>query len=203
MDPTTEELMEIEGDVVALLRAAKLDDDEPPDLERICEYLTGAGPQLAPLGPRTEGRVRKTGIGNARRIEMRLGVLGTPRGRIVLGHECAHVYAAKYLRREVTEPWCDSFGAMLAAPRRATTLAMREVGHSPVMLGAVLEVEPEAALLRIGEVSGRPVALERRAKRLVARGEPFPWPTVQAIRELVDVHPVRVGARWGFMRRIA
>jgi hypothetical protein len=201
-DLTPDELMEIEGDVRALLRAVGLDDDEPPDLDRVCVFLTGAEPRLSPMR-RKEGRtIRDMG---ARRIELRLGVLGTPRGRVVLGHECGHVYGEKFLRREVTEAWCDAFGAMLAAPRRATQLAIREVGHSPILLGEVLEVDAAAALLRIGEVSGRPVALERRPKVLVARGEPYPWPPVKAaLRErLPEVHPVRVGERWGLMRRSA
>mgnify|MGYP003439674739 CR=1 FL=1 len=198
MDLSPEELEEIEGDVGVMLRMAGLDDDEPPALERVCSRLTGAEPQLAAM--RGEGRVRML-AGGIRRIEMKLGVLGTPRGRVVLGHECGHVYAAKVLRREVTEAWCDAFGVMLAAPRRATSLAIKEVGHSPSMLAELLEIEREAALLRIGEVTGRPVVLERRPRVLLARGEGFHWPpiAIALANRPPGLHPVRVGARWGLM----
>lgn len=195
---TEDELQDIEGDVGALLRFAGVDDDVPPPLDHVCAVLTGSGPRLAAM--RAEGRARRRE--RVWRVELRMDVLGTPRGRQVLGHELGHVYAAKMLRREVTEEWCDAFGAMLSAPRRAVRGAIAEVGHRVGDLAELLEVERAAALLRIGEVSGRPVALIRRPGLVVPRGEPFPWPP--SIEEAlaaraVGLHPVRVGARWGMM----
>lgn len=199
-DLTREELEEIEGDTDALLRDAKEPDDVPPVLERVCLHLTGGGPQIARM--RSEGRARLEN--RTWRVQLRMDVLGTPRGRHVMGHEIAHIYAAKVLRREVSEEWCDAFGAVLAAPRRAMTRAMRLAGDSPKYMAEVLEVEPELALLRVGEASGRPVLLERRRGVFIHRGEECGWPP-RADWFGVDrrvMHPVKVGARWGLMRAV-
>lgn len=191
---TEDELQEIEGDVGACLRLAHVDDDEPPDLVAVAVAVTGSGPQLAP--GRREGRW------TGRRIELRFDLAGTPRGRHVLGHEIAHAYAERFLRREPTEAWCDAFGAALAAPRRAVRGAVTLVGHRVHALAELLEVEQAGALLRLGEVTGRPVALVRRPGLVVARGEPYPWPPLREVLRArpAGLHPVRVGERWGMMR---
>jgi hypothetical protein len=195
---TEEQLQEIEGDVLAALRFAKVEDDTPPDMNEIAIAMTGGCIQIAPM--RQEGKTETRN--RVRRVQLRLDVIDTPRGRQIAGHELGHVYGAKFLKREVSEEWCDAFGAMLSAPRRVTQRAIAHVGHSITQLADLLEIEPAAALLRVGEVTGRPVALERRPRILIARGEPYPWPPIKvALRDRpAGLHPVRAGARWGMMR---
>lgn len=194
---TADDLMDIEGDVDALLRDAKEPDDVAPVLERVCEHITGCGPQLARM--RDEGRARYEY--GCWRVQLRMDVLGTPRGRFVMGHEIAHVYAAKRLRRVVSEEWCDTFGALIAAPRRAVMRAIRVLGHRPSLLSQALLVEPELALLRVGETTDRSVLLERRRGVLLHRGEDFEWPPriAWARVDRGQLHMVRVGDRVGLM----
>lgn len=202
-DVTAEELMEIEGDAGAALKLAGLDDDAPPDLDFVCFKLTGSGPQMAPI--RYEGRTRVREGGRVFRVELRPDIIGTPRGRQVLAHELGHVWAAKVLRRDVSEAWCDAFGAALSAPRRATRLAIAEVGHRVSLLAPTLMIEQAAALLRVGEIDGRPTALERRSGVLVARGAAFNWPPVRVVLRdrPAGVHVVRIDQRWGMMAEAA
>lgn len=197
-DVTADELSEIEADVTWWLGSKQIPDDEPPDLDEVATKM-GAAIQIAPLGKK-EGRAEFRG--GVWRAQTRWDLLGTPRGRVVLGHELGHIFAAKVLRQEKSEEWCSAFGVALCAPRRAMRRAMTLEGHAVSRLAVILEIEEAASLLRVGEVAGRPVALERRRGQLVARGEPFEWPPVKAALRArrTDLHPVRVdGERWGLM----
>lgn len=194
---TEDELHEIEGDVGIALRMAGLDDDAPPEVDLVCMAITGAGPQLSDM--------RREEKWTGRRVEVRMSLYGTPRGRQAIAHGLGHAFAEKVLRREVTEEWCDCFGAMLTAPRRATRQAIAALGHRPSVLGPALLIEPAAALLRVGETCGRPVALVRRPGLVIARGEPFPWPPIRKVlsERPAGLHPIRVGDRWGMMVQAA
>lgn len=190
-----DEIADLEGDVGAALKFSQVDDDEVPDLVRVCIALTGGEPQIGPMR-------RREGKWDGRRVHLRLDLYGTPRGRVVLGHELGHVWAEKFLHREPTEEWCDAFGVALASPRRVVLRAMRLVGHRVSRLAAGLQIEQAAALLRVGEIAGRSVALERRPGVLIPRGAAFPWPPVATVfrDRPAGVHPIRVdGVRWGLM----
>lgn len=197
-DLTREELEEIEAHVSAALRSLNLEEDEPPDLNIAVRAWTGGDVQIAPMRTlaRTETRNR------TRRIQLRMDVIDTPRGRELVGHELGHEYVRRFLRRDVSEAWCDSFGVMIAAPTRCVRRAIDHFGRRVHSLASALQIEQEAALLRYGEATGRPVALERRPKRLVLRGDDYPWPPVKAVlasRDRSVVHPITVGRRVGLM----
>ncbi len=196
---TEDDLFEIEGDVGAALKFAGVEDDEVIDLDYVCTKLTGTEPQLADI--KSEGRTRYRE--RRWRIEIHPAIYGTLRGRQTLGHELGHVWRGKFVRRpEVSEAWCDCFGAMICAPRRLVRRAIGLVGHRVHALAAGLKIEQEASLLRLAEVTGRPCALERKPGVIVARGEPFPWPPsfrdVTAAKAL-GLHPIKVGERVGMM----
>lgn len=192
---TDDELMEIEGDVGAALRFAGLEDDTVTDLFRACVKITGGEPQIGPMR-------RREGKWDGRRVSLRMDLYGTARGRQVLGHELGHAFGERFLKREVTEEWCDAFGAMLAAPRRHVRACISVAGHRVHRLAELLDVEQEASLLRLAEVTGRPCALERKPGIVVARGEPFPWPPTfrdVAAAKALGLHPIKVGTRLGMM----
>jgi hypothetical protein len=192
---TEDDLMEIEGDVCAALRFAGVEDDNVTDLFRACVKITGGEPQIGPMR-------RREGKWDGRRVSLRMDLYGTPRGRQVLGHELGHAWADRFMKREVSEAWCDAFGAMISAPRRHVRACISVAGHRVHALAQLLEVEQEAGLLRLAEVTGRPCALERRPGLVVARGEPFPWPPSfrdVAAAKALGLHPIKVGARVGMM----
>jgi hypothetical protein len=199
-DVTREELEEIEADIAWWLGSIGVADDDVPDVCELVVKLTRREVGLARLGKRTEGRSEP--VGSTWQILTRLDLLGTARGRQAIGHECGHVFNRVFHRREVSEAYADAFGVALCAPRRAVQLALREFPRaSPTMLATALQIEPPAALLRLGETTSRSVVLERRRGVLVHRGDPFEWPPRDAWfrtdRRLA--HPVRAGERWGMM----
>ncbi len=191
---TEEELIEIEAFADLALRNAGAVDDDAPDLNLVCVDLTGAPYRYGYLGG-TEGTY------DGRRIDIALALADTPRERQVLGHECGHAFGKRVLRRKVSEEWCDAFGAVLSAPRRAVRRAIALVGERPSLLAPVLLVEAPVALLRIGEVTGRPVALLRRPGVVIVRGEAFPWPPPSEMfrTRRPGMHPVKVAGRPGAM----
>ena len=199
-DVTREELEEIEADITWWLGSMQIDDDDVPDVCELAFKLTRRHVELAPLGKRTRGRSRP--VGSTWQIGTRWDLLGSPTGRQAIGHECGHVFGRLVHKREVSEAYADAFGVALCAPRRAVRLALRQFPRdSPTKLGAVLEIEPAAALLRLGECTGRPVLLERRRGVLMHRGEIFEWPPRELwfASDRRIAHPVNVGARVGMM----
>jgi hypothetical protein len=199
-DVTREELEEIEADITWWMRSQGVDDDDVPDVRDLAFRLTRRCVGLAPLGKRTEGRTERAGT--TWQILTRWDLLDTPRGRQAIGHEMGHVFYRVHQKREISEAMADAFGVAICAPRRVVHLALRELPRaSPVMLGETLQIEPPAALLRVGEATGRSVVLERRRGVLLHRGEPFEWPPRSSWFRVDrrQAHPVRAGDRWGMM----
>jgi len=182
-------LADVEGDASLLLRIAQVDDDEPVDVVALCRALTGHAPWLSRLGPQAQ----LARVGDGYRVCVRRGLL-PERARWLVGHELAewHYLRTGY-RGEDIEARCDALGAALVAPRRAFLSAVRERGHRVYALADDFGVTHALALLRIGEVTLRPVALPRRLG-LVVRGEPYAWDESPS-------HPVRLRdeGRWGRM----
>lgn len=117
----------------------------------------------------------------------------------IVGHELAHVwFRMRGTSHEHEELLADIIGAMLVAPRVAFARAHRTTGSRVKALARHFKTTEALVLLRIGEVTGRPVLLLRQPTR-IARGEPFVWPEdVRTIPRKV-AHLVRVDGRWGMM----
>lgn len=191
-------LADIEGDADLLLRLARLDDEAPGDVVALCRHMTGHAPFLTRLG--LEAQLARVGDGH--RVCVRAG-LPPDRARWLVGHELAELhYERTGYRGDDVEARADALGAALVVPRRAMRAAIRCHAHRVSVLSRALVAEPAAVLLRIGEVTGRSVALVRAPGVVVARGEAFPWPSLRTVLQErpADVHPVRVGERWGMMR---
>jgi len=197
-----EQLADVEGDVSLLCQGAGVDVDQPLSMSALCEALTGAPPLL------------DRNLGSARGMLRRGRVLIAPgltveQERHTIAHELGEWF---YDRRGYDEPdreaRCDAVGAALCAPRSAFKRAMRTVGHRVSVLARAFVVEQSLALLRVGEVSGRPVMLLHPAGPIV-RGDPFAWPSTSALRRALEegretVHPIRItdaASRWGLMAR--
>lgn len=189
LDPST--LADIEGDADALRRVAGVDGDEVPHLGAMCAALTGSPPIIA------EQRARSL-IDERDRVVLRRG-LPVAIARYLVGHELAELhYRRLRYEGEDIEARCDALGAALVAPWRVARAAIREHGHHVCAVASALRVPQALALLRIGEVTGRPVLLLRRPP--IARGAAYVWPAPgQAPRGVA--HPVRLAdeGRWGLM----
>ena len=113
-------------------------------------------------------------------VRLRRG-LSDARARHRIGHELGHLFyeRVEYAGADLEER-CDLFGAALCMPRRAARAALRSVGHRVHGLAAHFGVTQSVSLLRIGEVTGRPVCL-LCFKGPIARGADFAWPSASAL----------------------
>lgn len=177
---------DVEGDVEAFRN--ELDADERATMVDLCVAATGEEPQLVDHGP--EGRYVE-GV-----VRLRRG-LSDARARHRIGHELGHLFyeRVEYAGADLEER-CDLFGAALCMPRRAARAALRSVGHRVHGLAAHFGVTQSVSLLRIGEVTGRPVCL-LCFRGPIARGADFAWPSASALvaglrQGRADVHPVRI-----------
>jgi hypothetical protein len=189
---------DVEGDADAIYKIAGCDTEQPPSIGRLCLALTGFAPKVVDM--HNEGRCCR--VGEHWRVFVRRGM--TPeRSVFIAGHELAEWwYLSIGHRDDDIEQRCDALGAALVAPRRAFKRALRAVGHSVTQLATAFQAPQQMALLRIGEVTGRPVVLVRPAP--LVRGNPFEWPRGRALTKAVlcppaSAHPVRAGHEWGMM----
>lgn len=193
-------MADVEGEAAALYGAAGADMSNPPAIGRLCAAITGHAPMRVRM--RQEGCLVR--VGDSWRVYIRSG-LADDRARFIVAHELAERWHAMIgYRRDDIEDRCDLLGAALLIPRPAAKIVMAEVGHSPKLIAEAFGSPQQLALLRIGEVSGRPVALVRRHP--IVRGDEFGWPTGPSLARAVkrpppEVHPVRVGDEWGLMAR--
>lgn len=174
--------------------------DRPVAPGLLCEVLFGTRPRICAGLPR-EGLMSM--VDGAPWIYVRPSGHAA-RTRFVTAHEIAHpVIGRRHDDDDVhLEMRCDMLAMCLLAPRPAFELALRHCGHSVYDLAHALSITQAAAMLRLGEVTGRPVRLLGARERI--RGEPFDWPDARAcLRGLHRgrVHPVRLAdeGKWGLM----
>lgn len=187
-------LADIEGDACALRRHAGMDDGERPRIVDLCVAIQGHPPLITMQHERA--RLRR--VDGIMRVALRRG-LPPPIARYLVGHELGHVHHDRIgYEGEDIEERCDAFAAALIAPWEFARAVIRARGHSVRQLADALRVPQALALLRLGEVTGRPVLLIRTPP--IARGAPYVWPRPgEAPREVS--HPVRLAdeGRWGLM----
>lgn len=194
-------LADVEGDAALVYERAGADMHDPPSIVGLCVRLTGHPPRFR--------RQCAEACLEDGKVWLRQG-LWLPRARWLTGHELSERYYAEtgYDGADIEER-CDALGAALVAPRPTFLRAMRTLGHRVHALADAFATTQSLALLRIGEVSGRPVMLLRSPEPLV-RGEPYGWPSTSAlVRTLRErpagVHPLRITdepGKWGLMAEI-
>lgn len=195
---TAETLSEIDDDALRLYAQAKANTDAPPSMDLLCRRLIGSAPTRARMA--VEGACGRITLrtGEQRWSVQLLHRLTPARARFVCGHEIAewwyrHRGAHLGLPLLELEARCDALGARLAAPRKAFERAVRTVGHRVHVLAAAFIVPQAVALLRVGEVTGRPVKLVRHPE--IQRGEAFDFLAPGRDR----FHQIRADERWGLM----
>ena len=199
-----DELADVAGDVRSFLRTIDAEDDEDISIAEACERATGFGPAF--VGMRQEARLEPVDGGS--QVQVRKGT-APERARWLAGHELGEwFYRLVGYDQPDIDARCDAFGAALVCPEYAFRSAMRRVGHRVHELAATFATTQSVALLRVGELSGRPVLLLRPAGA-IARGDEFEWPrTSTLVRALGEgraaCHPLRINDepdRWGLMAR--
>lgn len=192
-----DDIADLEGDVGAILRLAEVEDDVPPSIDVLSQRLLNGPIQRVPR------RALRWGEGSLSRVGDRFSIfvaddLSAERARFVAAHEFGHWWHRVHLRAPEDERRCDAFGALLVAPRRAVQRVVKAEGHAVSRLAAILRVPQGLALLRLGETTGRPVALVRPAP--IVRGGDFAWPeNLTTARRIRGAHPIRVDGSMGWM----
>jgi len=204
-----DDIADLEGEAAAWLREAKMDDAVPRMVE-LCRELLKTEPVRTPDIDRESKLVHDND--GLPRVLLRMDV-PPRRARWLVGHEIAEwAHARTDYRGGDIEERCDAMGAMLCAPRNLFRDAIRKLGrHAVHQLAEIFSTTQSLCLLRIGEVTGRPVALLRWPENIF-RGDPFEWPSFSTLRRAIEegremVHPCtindepnRIGlmARWGW-----
>lgn len=193
-----ETLWGLDGEAVAMIEAAGGDPERGMSMDALCRHELGVRPRY----------VRMVGTGDVSwwRGEPIVRVheaLPPWRQREVLSHEISEGRATKIGRAFTSlaerEAWCDALGARLLCPAPAFRRVVSRVGHRVHGIAEAFGVSQALSLLRLGEVTGRPVVLLRQPAPL-ARGRDFAWPPAITPRTRTPhAHPIRVENRWGFI----
>jgi len=180
---------EFEGDGVYLIERANLDPDGPVNTRTLCFRLTGHPPLRAPRH-RMRSEAELVMVHGKPRIYVREGTLPA-RARWLACHELAHWWLRESRQEDPLrlEMQCDVLGAILCAPGRAVSRAVREAGRDPIRIAELLKTTQSLALLRLGETGHVPSALVE-VRRSLLRGEAYRWPTKaqlrRALRQEID-----------------
>lgn len=170
---------DIEGTAEALLRAHGFPLDEPPDVEKLAWCALGASNVQYVPGLRVPGRyLPAEGV-----IQVRSG-MSRRRRRFVVAHELGEwvEYRLRY-QGEDAERIADAIAAALVVPRRAMQAAVQALGRHLPDLSDALCASQSVVALRLGEVTGSPLALVT-PRNVHVRGDEWSWPGEREIRAL-------------------
>lgn len=179
--------VEVETEAADVYARARLTTDAPHSVADLCRGLGIAGPLWARLIADAE----ICWVRGHPRIYVRIGI-PAPKARFCAAHEIAHWYYREVgLTPADIETRCDRLGAALVAPApvfRATYADITTVCG----LARALVTTQSLALLRLGETTGRPVALVQQ-HRQIKRGEPWDFDHGRTARIRITDEPRRVG----------
>lgn len=193
-----DDLIDCESDADQIMRLASVHPEAPvhprelaANLEIQIERSYGAR-----LSHRREADIVRNGSTWTIHLLMKLS---EEREAWILGHEIGHWYYRTCGRRpEREEARCDAIGACLVAPRPAFAEAAKILGHRVHELADAFHTTQSLALLRLGEVTGRPVLLFRPFTNII-RGELFEWGHDPRSLPRNVAHPIKVDRGLGMM----
>lgn len=111
-----------------------------------------------------------------------IGVRASARDpRWTVAHELGH-YGLLRCGVENTEDGANYIAGAILMPSIEFRERLRQVGPDPVQLALPFDVSQSAAMLRLGEVDGRPLALVAPLSVRVRGPEEWVWPDEQALR---------------------
>lgn len=168
-------LIDIEGEATRFLENRGFDSRQSPHMISLA---------YAALGPRNVFAVPRMRVAARMRgdiLEVRPSAWGT-----ALGYRIAHELAEWHLARaawpaDVIERYADRLGAALVVPRPALRAAIAQVGRHLPTLSLIFGTTESIIALRLGEVTGSPLALVT-PRTVHARGE-WEWPDTATVRE--------------------
>lgn len=173
---------DIEGIAGELLRCAGADESAPAKPVALVQALLGAGSLFSVHARSLPGDGSLAIVNGQPRIYIRTG-LTHERKRWAICHELAEWWLWREgVRDSRIENVADGIAAGLLAPRRAFLAALRDGSGSPELAQRFGTTE-SCAVLRLGEVTGHPLALVA-PNRVRVRGDEFVWGDEDQVRRL-------------------
>lgn len=173
--------LELEGIAEAAYREAGLD-TEAPSPARLARALLG--PAAILRGPRPlHGPAALVRVGQDWRIILARG-LPPLEAAFAVGHELGHWLLRRHgcLPDNDEERHADYLAGALLAPRRAFLAARRALGEDLPRLAHALRMTETGAALRLGEVTGLPLAVVAPRRVRVRGDESWVWPDEETLR---------------------
>lgn len=172
--------LELEGIAEAAYEEAGMD-PERPHVPRLARALLG--PEAIQRGPRPlEGPAALVRVGKNWRIVIARS-LPPLYALFAVGHELGHWLLARHgFRGEDEERAADYLGGALLAPRQAYSAAHRAHGDDFPALAGALSMTETGAALRLGEVTGTPLAVVSPGRVRVRGPEDWAWPDEETLR---------------------
>lgn len=175
------DLADIHETAAAILRAAGYDEDEAPGARAVAIGALGPGSVLRVPCLRRPAALEYVG---GRPVILLRSRLSAEHANFLIAHELAEWWlTCEGDQGERIEEAADAIAAALVAPRLAFARAVREHGHDYPTLAALFCATESLIVLRIGEVTGEPIALVA-PHRVRARGEAYEWPTEPELRRV-------------------
>lgn len=190
------DLADLEGEAEWIYRRGGFEPDEPARAIELATAVLGPGSVVSVHARSLPGDACLATVYGQRRIYLRRG-LSPKRARWAIAHELGHHILGLDSSSRENEDACDALAACLLAPRRAFQSALRETTLFAELAEWFL-VSESCAALRLGEVTGVPLAL-LTPKRVRVRGAEFAWPVEPELRGLVrksrtpEVRVMRLG----------
>jgi hypothetical protein len=179
-------LADIEGDVSWLFQEAGVDEDEPTNVVELAQRCLGGVDRVRFVSARHLYR-----DSDFRVIDGHPTIFvkdGLPLVRMYFGvaHELGEYRQYRRGHRgEDGEMLANLIGAGVLAPRRAVQAAVH-LGMTLKDMAAGFHITQTCAALRLGEATGRPVAVVA-PKGVRIRGEEWGWPDEHTIRRLGEI----------------
>lgn len=173
---------DIEGEAEAAYRAAGLELDEGVTPIWLAKRLLGPDAVVGVASLMQPGGGCLVRVHGQPRIYYRARLPPALRD-FVIGHELAHALLGERVGDEA-EAACDAFAAAVIAPRRAYLAALRAYGVRFTKLARAFATTESLVALRLGEVTGEPVAL-LAPHSLRVRGSECAWPSEPELRSVL------------------
>jgi hypothetical protein len=166
-----------DAEASAIYRLAGADLYNPPGGAQLARMLLGDDAIRV-----TPGMYREAEYSGAHRaILVRRGLCVVDLNFLIC-HEAVEWYCDFIEYQEPNREWfCNAVAARLVAPREAVRAALRVTPGKPANLATWFCVSQTVAALRIGEVTGRPLALVT-PEWITVRGDEFAWPEEPVLR---------------------
>lgn len=174
-------LVDVEAEAVRLLERLGFDSARAPYVEAVAAAAVGAAHVVTTSRMFAPARY----VPESDTIEVRASV-GSMRRRWCLAHELGEraLHLLAY-QGEDSEQLADGFAAALLVPGPALRAELRRSGRHLPTLARLFAVSQTIVALRLGEVTGSPLALVS-PRWVKVRGEDFAWPGEEELRAIAS-----------------